>query len=131
MSKRGEMLEWAKSLKPGDKVIHDEYGRYSILEVERVTPSGIVKTIGGKSFAQNSFSDRLLGRGQFVSGYILPFTDELLQAAKEQEAKREEEKRKRSVIHRANDIIYEEYRAAGRMTYERALKIIAVLDDGT
>lgn len=71
---REETLAWAKSLKPGDVVIWSNYRQYRALNVQKVTPTGIVKTNGDMSFAQTSWSDRFLGRGR-TGGEIIPATE--------------------------------------------------------
>lgn len=90
---REEALAWAKSLKTGDTVIQKMCGNYRALTVEKVTPTGIAKTNGDKSFAQNSWFDGIVGRGR-TSGDIVPATEELLSEAEKQRLEREVERRK-------------------------------------
>lgn len=130
LATREEMLAWAKSLKPGDKVIYRECwdsGNLSVLEVAKVTPAGWVKTTDGLTFAQNSWSSGIEKRSRYDGGEIVPVTDELLQKFQQQEAERAEKERKRSTIVKAKDILRAELEASRDMTYERAVKIIESL----
>lgn len=123
---REETLSWAKSLKPGDKVIHCGWNCkvLSVLEVKKVTPAGWIKTTCGKTFCQSDYyRDRFTGRGE-TSGSIIPVTDELLQEAQRQDAERAEKERKRRVIIKARNLVYDESRKGSDMTYERAAKIV-------
>lgn len=97
---REENLAWAKSLKPGDVVIHVDWHDVYALTVEKVTPTGIVKTKGNKSFAQTSWDDRLRGRGR-VCGEIVPPTQELLIEAKRQLIERQDREKRIATINRA------------------------------
>lgn len=84
---REETLAWAKSLKQGDKVIKVTgiiEKHYYVLEVLRVTPSGIVRTTNGESYYQNSWNSAIVGRG-YTIGEIIPVTDELLEKANMEE----------------------------------------------
>ena len=63
-----ESLAWVKSLKPGDIVIYSGFGvagRIQTAKVEKVTPSGIVRTNRG-SFKESpwSWSGRVGGYGK-------------------------------------------------------------------
>lgn len=97
---REETLAWAKSLKPGDVVIHKGWNECYVLTVEKVTPTGIIKTNGGMSFAQTSFSDRLLGRGR-TGGEIVSAAEELLAEAEKQRLVREENRHKAETVQKA------------------------------
>lgn len=98
---REETLAWAKSLKPGDVVIWSRYGGYyRALTVQKVTPTGIVKTEDDMSFAQTSWCSDISGRGR-TFGKIIPATDELLAEAKKQEADREVERRKKETVQKS------------------------------
>lgn len=63
MATKQEAMEWIRSLKPGDQVIHVEYGYLGqnpvgILTVSKVTPSGIIRANDGKlSFRQDKWTD--------------------------------------------------------------------------
>ena len=72
-----ESLAWVKSLKPGDIVIYSGFGvagRIQTAKVEKVTPSGIVRTNRG-SFKESpwSWSGRVGGYGK-TPYYILFFS---------------------------------------------------------
>lgn len=97
---REETLAWAKSLKPGDTVIHSACRSFFALTVEKVTPTGIVKTNEGKSFAQNTWFDGIVGRGR-TGGEIVPATEELLAEAEKQRLAREENRRKAETAQKA------------------------------
>lgn len=91
MDKLEEMAAWAKSLKPGDKVIFQSgwcYNDLSVLEVEKVTPAGWVKTTNNMTFSKNSYGS-MYARGRDI-GRIVSVTDELLQKAQKQDAERKE-----------------------------------------
>lgn len=97
---REETLAWAKSLKPGDVVIHKVCGELCALTVKNVTPTWIVKTNDGKSFAQTSWGDSLNGRGR-TFGEIVPATEELLAEARKQESDRKEKRRMAETVQKA------------------------------
>lgn len=116
---REEALAWAKSLKPGDTVIHRECRRVCALTVEKVTPTGIVKTNDDKCFAQNSWVGCIVGRGR-TGGEIVPATPELLEEAEKQQKERDEEEKRVRTINRA--IIKKGHMP--RMTYEFAVDFL-------
>lgn len=123
---REEMLAWAKSLNPGDKVIYVICGKISVETVVKVTPAGWVKITTGSVYSQNSWSYYFMQRGGI--GHIEPVTDELLQKAKEQAEKRAEEGRQRKVIEKAQNFVREESDNRWKMSYERAVKIVAAFE---
>lgn len=120
---REETLAWAKSLKPGDVVIHKGWNECYTLTVEKVTPTGIIKTNGGMSFAQTSFSDRLLGRGR-TGGEIVPATEELLAEAEKQRLVREENRRKAETLQKA----WYKMRYISSITYEFAADFLELCE---
>lgn len=127
---RAEMQEWALSLKPGDTVIWQGggfHGEVSVLTVQKVTPSGIVRTDKG-DFKQNSYLDDIAGRGS-IWGAIVPATPELLARAKAGDEKRAEEKRVRAVIAQARDKIYDLSYGRIELTYDLAVKLLELLGD--
>lgn len=127
--KREEMLAWAKSLKPGDNVILDKSflsanDNIFVLEVDRVTPAGWVKTTDGETFSLTGWSGYLEARGRRSKWRIKPATSSLLEEASRQEAEREEEKRKQKTIVDAEIALKNEYMKSCKMTYDRAVKIL-------
>lgn len=128
---REETLSWAKSLKPGDAVIYKSgwsgWCGLSVLEVEKVTPAGWVKTTSGEIFSQKSWADEMRGRGS-TSGYIVPITDEFLQEAQRQAAERAEEDRKDRIRAKAINKIWDEYNNRFNMSYDRAVKILEAFE---
>ena len=132
MDKREEMLAWAKSLKPGDKVVYISSGfpenNLSILEVAKVTPAGWIKTTNEMTFAQNSWDSSIKKRGTGW-GEIVPVTDELLKKIQQQDAERAEIALREKTISKAREIILREWGKSNRLTYDRAVKIIAAFED--
>lgn len=120
---REETLSWAKSLKPGNVVIHKGWDELFALTVKNVTPTGIVKTNDGKSFAQTSFSDRLLGRGR-TGGEIVPATEELLAEAEKQRLVREENRLKADTVQKA----WYKIRSISHIPYEFAVDFMALCE---
>lgn len=120
---REETLSWEKSLKPGDIVIHKDWNECYTLTVEKVTPTGIIKTNGGMSFAQTSFSDRLLGRGR-TGGEIVPATEELLAEAEKQRLVREETRRKAETVQKA----WYKMRIISGITYDFAVDFLELCE---
>lgn len=108
------MNNWLETLKPGDKVVHIvrrlPWKEFKILTVERVTPSGIVKTDGGQRFKAKGPS--VMGHGK-TEGEIILLTPEL---AAEIEA--------REVIAKARNICYSLYRGETPLPLELAREIV-------
>lgn len=125
-NKREEMLAWVKSLKPGDKVVCEVgyVGEATILEVERVTPAGWVKTTNGQMYAQTKWSDELWGRGR-TRGKIRPATEKYLREVQQKDAERAEGERRNKIIREAGSLLYKESRNSHMLTCERAEKIVA------
>lgn len=124
---REETLAWAKSLKPGDTVIWNTGwppGEISILVVEKVTPTGRVKTTNGMTFAQTSWTDSMSAVGTRAYGYIISVTDDLLLEEQKQDADRKEMNRQKQVILEARSKIWEECNKRFDLTYKRAAKIL-------
>ena len=126
-----ESLTWVKSLKPGDIVIYSGFGaagRIQTAKVEKVTPSGIVRTNRG-SFKESpwSWSGRVGGYGK-TPGEISPPTAELLIEAELQEAEDAAEKKRRDTIYKARNLISELYYNRFRIDYDTAVEIIKVLE---
>ena len=101
-----------KAVKPGDIVIYSGFGvagRIQTAKVEKVTPSGIVRTNRG-SFKESpwSWSGRVGGYGK-TPGEISPPTAELLIEAELQEAEDAAEKKRRDTIYKARNLISELY----------------------
>lgn len=120
---REQALEWAKSLKPGDVIVQVDWRDLYALTVEKVTPTGIVKTVGGKSFFQNSWYSDIVGRGT-TTGHIVPATDELLAEARKQEADREVERRKAETVQKA----WYKIRCISRISYEFAADFLELCE---
>lgn len=126
---REEWMEWAKSLKPGDKVIVSYWSRLYVECVKRVTPKMWIVTDKGKTFYQGQWSTRFVQRGGYSE--ILQWSDELQKKAEEQEAERQREDEERRTIRAAQNICYElRYETNGReMTLDLAKKIIEIVAD--
>lgn len=120
---REEALAWAKSLKPGDVVIHKGWNICIPLTVKKVTPTGIVKTNDDKSFAQTSYFDGIIGRGR-TYGEIVPATPELLAEAERQKRERDEHERRIRTINRA----VVKLGHMPRMTYEFAVDFLELCE---
>lgn len=125
---REEWIEWAKSLKPGDKVITCRWGRLSVECVKRVTPKMWIVTDKDKTFYQGQWDTRFVQRGGY--GDLLPWSEELQKKAEEQEAERQREEQERRTISDAKSICYELlYHKNGReMTLDLAKKIIELVE---
>ena len=124
-----ESLEWMKSLKPGDTVIYKDLNRRIIsATVEKVTPSGIVRTNRG-SFKEStwSWSGNIGGYGKTV-GEIIPLTEELLAEAVRQRAEEAVMQKKRDTIRKAQNIIFELYNNRFKLDYAEAVKVIRALE---
>lgn len=72
--------EWLKELKQGDKVVYNAGHRnidYIMVTVEKITPTGIIKTSDGRSWNTNG---RERGREKSTwraTYYLQPFTQEI------------------------------------------------------
>lgn len=109
------MLAWAKSLKPGDKVVYLRRGNLYFLQVEKITPAGWVKTTNRMTFAQAGWGNNLYERGGY--GEIVPVTDGLAQQIHQNRT-----------IEKAKKILEKEFEDSREMTYERAVKIIEAFE---
>lgn len=91
---REETLEWAKSLKPGDKVIYERIGVVRALEVKSVTPSAMVEMTNNLWFSLAPYTDAFFPCGINVrGGCIVPATGELLYEAQRQDMERKKEEK--------------------------------------
>lgn len=97
-----EAAAWVSSLKPGDIVIRRYRGNISPIIVKKVTPSGIVRTIGGYSF-KLSYSGIVASYGRGYSGETVPGTDELLSTID----KRNTVNRAMRFMHNTREVNYE------------------------
>lgn len=120
---REETLAWAKSLKPGDVIIQVDWKDLYALTVEKVTPTGIVKTVGGKSFFQNSWYSNIVGRGT-TRGHIVPATEELLAEAGKQRLVRKENRRKAETVQKA----WYKIRCISHISYEFAADFLELCE---
>ena len=99
-----EIAAWAAALKPGDQVI--EVGTFytgspgenavGVLTVEKVTPSGIIRTSGG-DYKIGKYDHYPRGYGQ-TTGQIIPYTEEKAVQAREYEAKQKEKREQHRTI---------------------------------
>ena len=126
--KKEEADAWVASLIPGDKVLYIGFaGKYEdILEVQKVTPSGIVRTNKG-SFKRPEWSASAIGYGR-DTGYIVPATDDGIQQATEYINAKIAERMKNETIRSAKTLCYSVYAGAINISYDDAAKIIALLD---
>lgn len=101
------MDDWIKSLKAGDKVIVSSTYGTRVAEVEKITPSGLIK-VDGTLYNQNGCE-----RSQWCTSSIHEATEE---------AVREVEQRK--VVTKAFKIMHR----TSQITYEQAIKILEIFD---
>ena len=127
MGKSEEMRAWIAGLKTGDKVIQQTYNRISVLTVKKVTPTGIVRTTNGESFAQRSWCSLICGRGE-TRGEILPATPELIAEAERQDAERTERQKRESTIRRAKNYARQLFYNDIELTYELATEFLELLE---
>lgn len=99
------MNDWIKNLKPGDEVIYCN-GRKTVEVVQKVTPTGIVRT-GRYSFNPNGYA-----RGDF-SGFIIECTPE----------------RKREIVEESFvRQVVRQLRSISSLSYNKAVAIKNILD---
>jgi len=82
--------EWLKELKVGDEVVYDDGGhyskRYNVITVNKITPTGIIKTSDGKSWS-NEGGERGSYRDPWRGTIRLqPYTDEIKEYITRQKA---------------------------------------------
>ncbi len=73
--------DWLKDLKPGHKVAYDSgtYGRikYNIVTVEKITPSGIIKTSDGNSWTKEGRQKGIKASSWETPHHLKPLTQEI------------------------------------------------------
>lgn len=126
-----EAIAWAKSLKPGDKVIGYNWPNYPcrIITITKVTPSGIVRTdfgsykVGTYGTICGSFGD---------GGYAMkigPYNDADAESALRFMAEVKEARRQSEVIRRAKVIGYAWYSGNKPLSYEQAEAILKLAEE--
>lgn len=131
---RAEIEAWVHLLQPGDEVAVGGYGRDRTMIgiVTKVTPSGIVRTKDHGSFkTKNHYSDNY----EYVDGFgsyktIEPFTPELYAIAKSNMEKIRREAMEQRAISKAQDLALRIGWNKIRITYDQAVKLIAIFESG-
>lgn len=119
---REEWKRWAMSLKPGDKVIVEDWDMIKVAVVEKVTASGRVNTNKGV-FYQDTCWEHYKGYGK-TRGNLVPATEELIEKAEKSAKERAEQYRKSRTIESAKDLAYKLRYGEIEMTYELAVDLI-------
>ena len=121
--------EWVKTLKPGDEVAVMNYDFVKIGVVERVTPSGIVRTKKHGSYKKSRYSDHIASYGDRSFSSIKPLTPELRERAEENMRKIAQEQLVKSTISKAYNIAYDIVYRRISLSYDMAKKVIELLGE--
>lgn len=121
---REEWAAWAKSLKPGDKVIVRHWENVYIDKVAKVTPAGWVITENFGTYSQTKCFDGYQERGGLKN--IEPFTDALEKEANRQEAQRLKYEKEQRAINKAKMVAYDWRYGNRNVDYDLACKILAL-----
>lgn len=123
-------IEFAKSLKPGEKVILENTWNFSDPDVyldvvKRVSQKGWITLESGSIFMTDKYTSRHKERSGVRR--LIPYSEELEQKAIEQEKQREEEKRRKKILNDAEWLCYEIGCRKKELTVEQAKKILEVM----
>lgn len=125
-------IEFAKSLKQGDKVILENTWSFSDSDfyldaVKRVSPKGWITLESGSIFMTDKYTNRHKER----SGHrrLIPYSEELEQKAIEQEKQREEEKQRKKILHDTEWLCYQIGCRKKELTIEQAKKILEIMGE--
>ena len=131
---RAEIEAWVKSLQPGDEVAVGGLGRYNTMigVVEKVTPSGIVKTKDHGNYKLKNVTN-LNGEYEFVHGHghykhIEPWKPGLYGIAKSNMEKIRREAMEQKAISEAQDLALRIGWNKMRITYDQAVKLIEIFE---
>lgn len=123
---REQWAEWAKSLKPGDKIIIKN-GRSVFLDtVKKLTPAGWIVTQKHGTYSQSQWRNWYSERGGYKE--ILPWTEDLEAEAKKQEEEYLREQKISRTIRAAKNIAYDWAYGKREVDYELAQKILALAE---
>ena len=126
--KRSEVETWISELKPGDSVVlNGSSGPSDILRVEKVTPTGIVRTNRG-SYKLSKWSERVVIYGEGW-GHISPVTEELRQEVTKKIEKEQENRRRTEVIRTVRSQLRSLLSGNTVLTYELAARLQEVLNN--
>lgn len=128
---REETIEWVQSLKPGDKVICIGWTNApeKILFVNKVTPSGIVRT-NHESYKVPSYGQRCSVQGG-CGQHIVPYNEDDARVVMYHMEKEKEKRITEAMIRRAKTVCYDLYRGQAKMTSELAEAILKLVEEKT
>ena len=121
--------------KVGDKVIKGRstytgaFWPEAVLTVSKVTPSGIIRTEEGISYRPIKYSSSYSEDGRRGNSTIAPYSEELERQVAEYRKERERKQEARQTIEKAISACFDMADWNGRMSYETAVKILAVYDE--
>ena len=125
---REQAMEWAKTLKPGDKVIvnmgsYNDFKNITVAQVKKVTPTLIIRTDKG-DFSLGKYATVYRFRGNMFYT-LMPTTEGLLREAESQDERRVREREMKLTVAKAKGAIDKVINRP--MRYEFANELLSIL----